>query len=495
MGISYRQFKVGNITKQYRDDLYGKPSIDKEVEVWKTYIPNSQEGRLLRWNNIRIWPSVYVDDCGKKTFIYLAPSRKTGGHAQDLANSPNGYQFEKGTSKLLDKYSPEELDPVGGAGTIRFISKESSLWYPVAVKIHIHETNKVKDNTTQTYDNDELFQFPTSVIGFKYDKYDEDGQLITDMVHDIFGNIGYSIQELENEKAVNDDVIDRYFKVEKTEVNTDAPLDYYAADFQLEYTIGPNNNTQKAEGYAEITHVYIYDTNGDGSELSLQECKLDDPILIASWSQKANCAYYCSMAWVKKPSSYTNDPVRLDSTSVSYNSTSIELYLYVEFGASPDGGTHIYWNQTQQGLDATLPDNLYQYITVTPKQNGDADWTSKYSSFVVEKYGGNYFKVTGTSSTNNGQNNESTNRKQTYKVENLSISAPYSIQVPYDGVGPIKDFDYIQAANADQTDDIQKTEVGFYVNRYTSTDDWSIQLVAELNYGKYQGSTNGQSVG
>lgn len=490
MDISYGQFKVGNITKQYTD-LDGK-LVDKEVEVWKTYIPNSQEGRLLRWNNFRIWPSVYVDDCRKNTFFYWAPSRQDGGHAQDPADFPNGYQFEDGTSKLLDKNDPEKLDPMGGAGTIKFISKESSLWYPVAVKIHIHETNKVKDNNT--YDDDELFQFPTSFFGFKYDIY-YNGQIITNFIKDFQGNIDYSIQEL-GDPIIEDNAIDRYFKIEKVNTDTSAPLDYYAPDFILDYTIGSNNNTNKATGYVEITHVYVWDTEGTGSELSLRERKLNDTVLVASWSQGANCAYYCSMAWVKKPSSYTDDPVRLDNTSVSYNTTSIELYLFVEFGVSPDGGTHIYWDQKlDNGLDATLPDNLYQYITVTTTQNGDEDWTSKYSNFVVEKYGGNYFKVTGTSVPNNNSNNESDNRKQTYKVENFSISAASTIQVPYDGVGPMTDFDEIRAANADETDDIQKTEVAFYVNRYTSTDDWSIKLQAKLNYDKYQGSTNGQSVG
>lgn len=470
MEISNGRFKLGVHQKQYTDPD-SKQNVTKDVEVWKTIIHNSKDGRSLSLGNNHIWPSVILDNSRNDTFIYYSLAKSDGGHYQgDFDQWMNGV--------LPNADTANDIDPAGGFGQLRFISKESSLWHAVSVKLCITETQKVENGAPK---DNEVLQFDATKTKKKYD-----ANGLKDLEYEYNGNEDYTIVELEDEREIKDNTLIRYFKVSKKSTSNN-PLNYFDDDFLLDYVIGPNNNSELSTCKVEIVGVYMFQ-KGTEYYQGLES----NPILLANYSQGPNCMWYCCMAWVNKPKSVEEDPVPIESSSISYNTQYINLYLYVEFGVSPNGGHDIYWNQKiRDDLDGVLPSTIANNITISTLQNGNKDWTNKYTTFNVvnmKKDDGtisNYFTVSGASNINNNDNNNPEDRSQKYQIENLSIAAPTTIEV-----NNIK----YDAANADYTDNIQTVEAGFYVNRYTTTSPWEIKINAELHYKKFNGYTNGQNV-
>lgn len=470
MEISYGRFKVGVHQKEYINND-GNQNVTKGVEVWKTIIHNSKDGRSLSLGNNHIWPSVILDNSSNDTFIYYSLAKSDGGHYQgDFDGWMNGVLPNKGDDKA------NAIDPAGGFGQLRFISKESSLWHAVSVQICVTETQKIENGAAK---DNELLQFDTTKTK---KKYDTNG--LKDLEYDYNGNEDYTIEEIK--RNIEDNTIKRYFKVSKKSISTN-PLNYFDDDFLLDYVVGPNNNSEISNCTVEIVGVYMFQK---GTEY--YQALETNPILLANYSQGANCMWYCCMAWVNKPKSVEEDPVPIESSSISYNTQYIDLYLYVEFGVSPNGGHDIYWNQkVRDDLNGILPSTVANNITISISQSGNKDWTDKYTTFNVvniKKQDGsasNYFTVSGVSNINNNDNNDPTDRTQEYRIENRYVYAHDIIDVN----GIIYD-----AAHADYTDEIQLTETNFYVNRYTTTSPWEIKINAELHYEKFNGTTDGNVV-
>lgn len=469
MEISNGRFKVGVHQKQYVD-LDGNSSI-KDVEVWKTIIHNSKDGRSLSLGNNHIWPSVILDNSRNDTFIYYSLAKSDGGHYQGDFNN-----LMSGVLPNADKLN--DIDPAGGFGQLRFISKESSLWHAVSVQLCVTETLKIENGAPK---DSEVLQFDTTKSKKKYDT-----DTSKDLEYDYNGNEDYTIEELELERKIENNTLKRYFKISKKSTSSN-PLNYFDDDFLLDYVVGPNNNSETSTCKVEIVGVYMFQK---GTEY-YEELK-NTSIVLANYSQGPNCMWYCCMAWVNRPKSIEEDPTPIESSFINYNTLYIDLYLYVEFGVSPNGGHDIYWNQKiRDDLDGILPSTIANNITISASQSGNKDWTDKYTTFNVvniKKQDGsasNYFMVSGVSNINNNDNNDPADRTQEYRIENLSVAAPTTIQV--------NNIEY-DAANADYTDNTQTTEVGFYVKRYTTTSPWEIKINAELHYGKFNGSTDGNIV-
>lgn len=468
MEISKGRFKVGVHQKTYINHD-GNQNVTKDVEVWKTIIRNSKDGRSLSLGNNHIWPSVVLDNSSNDTFVYYSLAKSDGGHYQgDFDEWMNGV--------LPNADTANDIDPAGGFGQLRFISKESSLWHAVSVQLCVTETQKIENGTAK---DNELLQFDTTKTKKKYD-----ANGLKDLEYDYNGNEDYTIEELKRE--IENNTIKRYFKVSKNTTSTN-PLNYFDDDFLLDYVVGPNNNSEISTCTVEIVGVYMFQK---GTEY--YQALETNPILLAHYSQGANCMWYCCMAWVNRPKFGDEDPVPIETSSIGYNTQYINLYLYVEFGVSPNGGHDIYWNQKiRDDLDGVLPSTIANNITITALQNGNKDWTDKYTTFTVtniKKQDGsasNYFTVSGVSNINNNDNNNPEDRTQEYRIENLSVLAD-----TYIVVGDSRYW----AANADYTDSIHPTKTDFYVKRYTTTSPWQIKINAELHYGKFNGSTDGKEV-
>ena len=468
MEISTGKFKIGIHQSNYLD--LNNLNVIKDVEVWKTYTNGINKGRSLSLGNTHIWPSIIINNYGQKTFKFYSSIESVSIY------NPTYYQFIDGVEPSYDVTNT--IYPFGGFGQLNFISKESSLWYAINVNLHVQETQKI--NIDGTVKEEELLQFTKGASIKKYKIQDDE------LIYNYPGNENYEITEINRKIDKTNNIIDRYFKITKINQKDEIPLGYYDADFNLDYIIGPNNNLDYSNGYIEITYAYTYQK---GKQIEIELNDVGNNILLAKWTQQPCMKYYCCMAWVENPSNTETEEVKIiEDLSVPYNSTNIELYLYIDFGISPNGGQDIYWNayiKNDLNLDNILPNDVSNYISIFLSQNEDKDMTNKYGTFVVSKLYDNYYKVTGSSLPNNGYNNNKEDRTQIYKIENISISAPNKIE--------INDNEYF-AANADNTDNTHTTNLSFITNKYTYTNPWNIEIYAELNYNNFHGSTNGESV-
>lgn len=470
--------KSGNQGDQYVSNLpvYGFEDVEgrfnigngttNDDNVWKTF-KNGGAGLRMDYGQTHIWPSYRVQYI-PGSFIYKAWSLSNWGHMQ------GDYQYLSGT--FTSPNTIMEFDSAGGYGHFTIEAKESSMWHPLDIVIRVESENKEE--------SDELFSFTRKEA--KWYKYDNGSSKdISDSAAYNSWNSDYYINSISKTKVALSD--GSYKMVEKflvrknsiTTQNTSKPLGLGDYDFDLWYNVPANNYAKNSstaiyiEGYYD-ERVGFYNRQWDSKYYHSAEIK------IGTYKQKPNILYYVNMAWVQRPTSYNSNPAPITSSSVEYSDTTITLYLYVEFGISPNGGADIYWNQelniSGNVLDATLPSDLSRYIEITLSNNDSFNAVSKYSSFVASNYGGNYFKVVGTSVPNNEANNDSSRYTQDYSINNVVFSPS-------------------NEAGADDTDNKQVITETLSVSKTTTTSPWKININAKLQYNKYKGETAGQAAG
>lgn len=469
MEISKGRYKLGN-----------KTTVNgREVEVLRTFFKqnktNITEGRSVSIGKYHIWPSYIIDNTDATTFNFTAVAYSEWGHMQ------GEFDFRYGQSQAPSMKVISPIDPAGGHGTISIVAKESSLWHRLKIKIRV--TLQGKENTNDIGD----ISFPIGVVTYKYD---EGGQ--KDLTETIDRNKNYIIEALApsvdtTNKVKTSEYIIAYNTNCTTEHDT-LNYDYNDKDYTLNYEISANNEVLNKTGKVEIVSYYGYD------EGILTEYTLDQPILLASWTQLPNILYFVSMAWVSKPSSKDSDPVLEDSMTVEYNDTTFNMYLYIELGVSPNGGHDIYWNQNYtlngKSLDATAPSDIAKYVTIEclngkksdGSENNHSKNYTKFTSSTMWQYG-NYVKVTGMSLANNETNN--TDRIQQYYVDNMTFTNDNLMTSGNRKIG---------AVTSDRTDDKKNVNIDFEVIKYSRTSPWNVNINALFNYGKYTGSTNGKDI-
>lgn len=461
---------------------------DNKNEVWKTFLStkkgeSKKPGVRMDYGVTHIWPSYRLQYI-PNTFIYKAWSLSNWGHMQDV--DQNGYQYLDGTFS-----SPGltlEFDPAGGYGHFKIEAKESSMWHPLAIVVRVEEGNR----TTET-PKDELFSFDKKEDKwYVYDTVTQKDVVDNDALTK--WNKGYTIEKIGTDTLKNGNWVQR-FKIKKdlTNHNISTPLGQGIYDYDIWYNIGPNNTISNS-----ISSIYIegyYDERGDyhKSEESYE-------IKIGSWKQKPNILYFCNMAWVNKPRTTSEPPTPIDATAVEYTDTTINLFLYVELGISPNGGHDIYWNQDVPNnplLSSRFPSDLASSVVVTISRNDpEFDATGKYTKFKVSNYGGNYLIVSGSSMSNNEHNNPSSRRIQDYYIDDVMYDPDMKVYwSPNHNPNMTTVPRVYQVTTSDTSDDNHVLHQTFTVKKKTTTKPWNISIKATLNYKKYKGSTEGKLAG
>jgi len=471
-------------------------STSKYNEVNKTFQTtdngaNIKEGRSLSLGKVHIWPSYELENAKDKTFTFIAPALSEWGHMQGEFQFINGID----PSNLTLYYNTVEIDPAGGHGQIRFNARESSLWHRLKVKIRVTIVNVDSSEALGTSLPGEI-SFPAGTKTYLYD----DGakkdlketktcntNLIISEVSSTYSNnniyFATGDDDTEYETTYDDKILEYTIDFNQSHTTQHGLIDPNAYDYVLDYEISANNDVRKKAGFIELVSYYAYD---DGT---LREYPLDVPIVLASWRQRQNILYYVNMAWVSKPTSKDSMPSVVDSSTVEYNDTTFNLYLFVELGVSPNGGHDIYWNQVyKQGansLSAVLPSDISKYITIYKNDDVKPGHINNYGDFTVQTMwsGGNYVKVTGTSLPNTEANNK--DRVQHYYVKNM-----YSHGDDY-----IHDDHFsCAAAKSDRTENRHGQYSTFNVRKMTDTNPWNINITATLEYEKYSGATDGLTI-
>lgn len=457
-----------------------KIGSDKE-EVWKTYVPDKtltkKEGIMMDYGDAHVWPSYRIQYI-PRSFVFMSWSRSNGGHAQGT------HQYIDGTFDIGDRI--KTFDSAGGYGHFKIEAKESSMWHPVSIIIRVEEQNK----TILTPDNEKFSFTKRDNSWYKYD--DNEGHL--DIVQEIFDwNSDYDIEKIEEQDNTNPDfisvtyknaLIQRFKITKKKSAITNDRLRKGAADFDLWYNVGPNNYPNSSR--TTIVIESFFDALGNEKSTGYNNLPY---IGIGNWTQPANTLYYANMAWVSKPKSIISKPSPIADMTVDSTSTDFTLYLYVELGISVNGGQDIWWNSKvpNTSLSSETPSDIYNYITVTAYKNDPKfDATKKYNRFSVQKYGGNYVQVNGSSLPNNDSNNSSDEKSQEYTIENVTFNPDNKKTIPYiPKPGWAQGKKTFQLVGSDDTDDEYTLMQSFEVMKRTKTKDWNIKLVATLNYGKY----------
>lgn len=449
MDISKGQFVVGNDNYEVHQTWNGKTA-----------------GHALKWYTTDIWPSYRINSL-KDTFKYNIPTDGTGG-LQGNTNLNAGEYGDMTNDKISENdgiMSRYSFDPAGGTFSMSFMSRQTSYWHKVPLIIRSIEKINIQSSTCLKINS---------------------------------GNPTLSSQPSVKTISNNGNVLIRDWTVYPDNYNNDnASVDPNStSDFQLNFSIGANNNPKYSVGSLYI--VGFIDALGDVKMFEDLNPKVS-PIEICHWYQKPNILFYVGMDFVKVPSKASDAPVHASSSTYinPYNNISFRICLFVEFGISMDGGNTINWNQDwpqflkNNGftsipgyISTEVPynaQNIPQFKMTYEVTGTNVDRFSSNSSismkalFNESDYSSLYYKYFILTFSSNSQNTEFTNPdvKQSYYVTKTELVNTSDKEIE-DGSNPSKAVANWQANS--------KSNVKFVIRRKSSTSDWKCRLSASLEY-------------
>lgn len=445
-------------------------------EITRSWTSPKIPNRSFRWMAKEIWPRYelgFVDG----SFNYWIPTDGSGGLqgcTDKLNRNLNFTSREDGSDSEEYGY---ELDPAGGNGEFKLIIRESTLWHRMSIKIRLEtETNYLDDTTLKL-----------SGASCPYKINESDNTSVKLLSRTVSGTkVTYDYK-----------IIPNGITTRRDKDQTLKESDEY--DVKIDFKLGPNNNPSNSRGTVSI--VSYYD--------SLDEeilFKTDQRPILFKWWQKPNLLYYVEMGFVEKPATAKSTP-RIASSEYyknNYNNTNFDLFLFIEFGISLDGGLNINWNQdwekflankgittiNPEAISTVVPSDLatsgkFTFVIygenkerfVIPSQNislyfDKSDYVGSYAK---------YFKI-GLSSTsaNTEYTNDASHIHQSYYVDpsELKNTASYN-----ENMKAIASWE----ANS-------KSNISFLLRRISTTDPWKCKVKASLEYikgqMKYRGSTD-----
>lgn len=432
---------------------------NSQQEVHQTRIKDGDGGHSLKWSSKEIWPS-YIIEVLKSTFIFKI------GLNGGLQGNTNlyGEQYSNTVQEDLkdntitgDYYS---FDPSGGTGNISFICRQSSYWHRVPLILRTTETININETTSIKLTN-------------ASDNKKETTKLNTLIREWTIYPSGWN--------------------------NDETSIDYNdKSDFTLNFNIGTNNNSVSSTGKLEI--IGFIDSLGE--KILFSDIDNQNNILVFQWYQKPNIMFYVDMDFVQKPTAVTDNPIKAtNSTFINpYDKKTFNIYLFVEFGISLDGGKTINWNQdgnTVKGISTKVPTDalsLPTFIMTTELTGKNADKFNRNINikqlFTNQEYdyNGIYYKYFELTLNAKSENNENTNsivtqkyyidKKETNNTTSNGIEEDdkaIAYWTSKDGKKPISTLDFI-------------------LRRTSETNSWTCNLSASLSYItdnlKYIGSTD-----
>lgn len=482
-------------------------------KIWS----NGKAGKWTFQGQSWDWNSMVFD--GVKSSVTFVPDLINGGLQGD---------FSIGTGSTTSVYPNKvdtynhtpiryEIDPAGGTGSFQILSRELTYWHKVNPLIYSYQYTSVGNTMTfNPIDNGNGFiisyvsPYGKSVT-FRYKTETKDVREFK------------VLQEVETNTT--DDTTNSTYLVSKDD----------SYDLTLDYKIGANNTPESSytdvwligfqnekEEWEYFNTSYSYyknvpwkhnNTYMDSARCSTTHSNIDNICLLQLW-QKPNVLYSVHIKFINPNyTDYNNAPSAssvLESNTVTWNTRSADILIYVEFGVSPDGGKTIYWNGTESdssiggtigaklvamGITSVVPTNINEYMTANvlnssciPNSSFDG-YTSvpRYTTHIdtATVYGTKAFKFVRMQITTESDNDEANNipsaRYQHYSPINFEQMATAT------NAGQIGGQWYASYTNNSQS------AVKFQIGRKYKTDAWSCNVQVKLNYIKdslkYIGST------
>lgn len=443
--ISNGQFIIGNSQK----------------EVHQTRM-NDRGGHSLRWSAKEIWPSYEIESIVDSLYFKI----NSGGGLQGDTNISNGKPYSTSAKEDLEDETISgnyySFDPYGGVGSISFICRQTSYWHKVPLILRTTEKTNISEDTC------------INLINATNDP------------------------EKETKDETTNTLIREWTIYPNNYDNDNSYVDYDSKkDFTLDFTIGSNNNDKSSLGKLEI--IGFIDSLGD--IIYFNDLKIDN-IVSFQWYQKPNVSFYVDMDFVQKPTSVSSDPIKATNMTFvnQYNKKKFELYLFVEFGISVDGGQNIYWNQdslkisnrisTKVPLQAMSNPN-FNIVTELSGENANK-FENKVqiiqlfddSDYQFHDIYYKYFKITlNAKSENNEQTNTEVTQEYYIDKKETNNTAPEGIE---------ENGKAIAYWTSKKSKPISK--IDFILRRKSKTNPWICNMSASLLYTtdklKYIGSTD-----
>ena len=481
---------------------------------------NGKAGKWLfsgkSWN----WSNIKFD--GVKSSITFIPDSLGGKYGDKSIGTGSA------TSSYPNKVDPYdytniryEIDSAGGTGSFQLISRELSYWHKISPIIY--SCQYTEDNSTILFDDSGF-----SIVG---------ATDCNNIIYENISNIDDTKKKLEvlNKLTLNttDDTTNFSYMV----------IENNLYDITLNYKIGPNNSSVSAytdvwligfknenEEYEYFNTAYCSYQNvpwrDNGSYLNARVCKEDghyyympakNICLLQLWQQPdLKLKFYTHILFINPQyTDYDNFPssdLILQWSYISWDTTETELLLYIEFGASADGGQNIYWNGTEldksisdnsrqllldNDITTIVPNDIYKYITVlqtkyTCKPDSDRNELTKesvYSTYIDSSmvYGNNSFKYIRIKVKAIGPNSEE-NNLQSNITDTYSISTQYEVFTNTSATN--KDDPKVDENNRYLSSYLAKYEdksescFKFHILKGISTMPWQSKFYIHLNYQK-----------
>lgn len=521
---------------------------------------------------LRRWDSgeVYQDD--KNAYLWTWSGFELDGTPNSVKFTPDpvngGLQgdFSYGTGSNTSAYPTAvstynktkqimEVDPAGGTLEFSMIAREFSYWHKIGPVLRVTNTsqlgNQMNIKEFRTYFLDNKSQYDIQKVPYKT-----------------------NVQSLYYTQSSNSYSYEYVFDVLKSDISTTyQPSKSNKKDLTFTCYVGPNNTPYSAYTYIgllgfanEVNDIEYNNTSAvhpyvkgevSGVEMTLSRPPLGRPVstnvfltaadgniyhniykdwrtgdldgipdqrLICFW-QKPNVLYYVHMLWVNPLyTDYDNPPTNslMSTWTTTWNVEVQDMLLYVEFGISPDGGKHIFWNNSKgtgnigeaiqkvydRNISATVPTDIHKHITPSieltsvNRQNKTPYTLSSVSTCSCKSTTPfKFVKIrVSLSSKNDETHNLSENRYQMYSIINYqqrqesiyhegTASGIHTYTTTYED--PTNNG--ISYANYGKSN-MNLTTFSCQVGRKYKTNDWNLQVKASLYYEsgsmRYEGDTD-----
>ena len=523
----------------------GYQSIDGNLpKIWS----NGKAARFAidtsSFNNTAYWDWSALHFQGSPSSFVFIPDPNDGGLQGD---------YSIGTGSTTSKYPNAvntydltpilyEIEPAGGTGNFSIISRDLSYWHKYSPILISYQYT--------TPDNDMEF----NECEWKFtDITNRDGQIIDNVrvPSNYYSKGSTYIKETTLYTLKSDNI-------GGINSNPYLPSKSSNADLTINFKIGPNNTSEST--YCDIAMIgfinetqlkpeYFADSSTFGTYIlsnprNVPFTKLDQSIrrtldkkvpqpmikLLRIW-QKPNILFYVHLKFIRPNfTDWNNPPAASDvvsSDSISWNTKTHYIILYIEFGISPDGGKTVWWNGyestsaagetgkklIQKGIISVVPSNINEYLEATlsnysvkPDSNFVNDSNiSRYNISTktngVEVKGTNAFKYVRipiwTDTYNDEANNLPKDRWQKYSCINFEDLMTNTTATNSDDTGINSE----KKRNGKYWAKYPKgsqSAVKFNIGRKYKTNSWKTDIYIKLFYlngsMKYIGATDGKEV-
>lgn len=413
----------------------------------------SKEGLSIWQGENHVWSDYYLGEYNNRGTVTFTPDSTSGGAQGD-------FSF---TGKSLSEEFVE-IDPAGGTITCEILAYQTNNWKNIGILGYTYEVGNTSNLLSFTYNGNK----PTWLTTYE----------------------NYSTHVSRIAKVAN-------------------PNKYDTSKLTFNIVVPANDSSSSSYTYTKL--IGFFDETGGVTYMrdntvrtpkgynTLPTLKNKSELWLVNYWQKPNinAMYYVNMAFID-PDNVSDaggqitigSNAILSSSSNTFENTSADLYLFIEFGVS-DGGSTIYWNGNEtsaissQGITTKVPSDIYKYITFTLENpdNDESHYTISATSIVTLGSTNTSYKLVKCELKTDGKNTEQNNTRehihQQYLLRDLV------------NVGD-SDVAHINYALASWKKD-SKSTVTFKIKRAATTDDWNIKIKATLDYESgrmhYKGST------